>query len=391
VSQPPPGVRVLSRLSDIAPAAWDRLANPSAEEFNPFLSHAFLCALEDSGSASPATGWTPRHLVIEAEAGVAAAMPLYLKSHSYGEYVFDHGWAEAYARAGGRYYPKLQCAVPFTPVPGRRLLTQAGSDAEALEAALLAGAKELATRTRASSLHITFPTEGEWQRHGAGLLQRTDQQFVWENRGYACFDAFLGALSARKRKSIRRERAAARKGGVEFEWVTGRDLTEAHWDAFFAFYMDTGSRKWGQPYLTRDFFSLVGERMAERILLVFCTRGGRPIAGALNFIGGNTLYGRNWGALEHHKFLHFEACYYQAIEYAITHRLAFVEAGAQGEHKLARGYLPRRTYSLHWLRDPALRQAVARYLTEERRAVEAHIDLLSEAAPFKHQDGSHGL
>jgi hypothetical protein len=391
VSPPPPRFRVLSRLSDIAPGAWDSLANPRAEEFNPFVSHAFLAALEDSGSATPATGWVPQHLVIEAGNGVAAAMPLYLKSHSYGEYVFDRGWAEAYSRAGGRYYPKLQCSVPFTPVTGRRVLTRPGSDAETLEQALLAGARELATRARASSLHITFPTEAEWHRLGAGLLQRTDQQFVWENRGYASFDEFLAALSARKRKAIRREREGAREGGIAFEWVTGRDLTEAHWDAFFAFYMDTGSRKWGQPYLTRRFFSLVGELMAARTLLVLCTRAGRPIAGALNFIGGNTLYGRNWGTLEHHPFLHFEACYYQAIEYAITHGLKFVEAGAQGEHKLARGYLPRRTYSLHWIRDPAFAEAVARYLTEERRAVEAHIDLLSEAAPFKHQDDSHGL
>jgi hypothetical protein len=391
VSSPPQRVRVVSRLSDIAPAAWDALANPSAQEFNPFLSHAFLSALEDSGSAAPATGWAPQHLVIEDEIGLAAALPLYLKSHSYGEYVFDHGWAQAYERAGGRYYPKLQCAVPFTPVTGRRFLTRPGPDAEALELALLAGAQELARRLKASSLHITFPTQDEWQRLGSGLLQRTDQQFVWENRGYASFDAFLSALAARKRKAIRRERAAARTAGIEFEWVTGRDLTEAHWDAFFAFYMDTGSRKWGQPYLTRDFFSLVGERMAQRILLVFVRRVGHAIAGALNFIGGDTLYGRNWGALERHPFLHFEACYYQAIEYAITHRLAFVEAGAQGEHKLARGYLPRRTYSLHWLRDPALRQAVARYLAEERRAVEAHIDLLAEAAPFKHQDDPNGL
>jgi hypothetical protein len=384
-------VRVLSGIREVAPAEWDAVANPCAHEFDPFLSHAFLCALEESGSAILETGWKPRHLVIE-EGGLKAAMPLYLKSHSLGEYVFDHGWADAYERAGGTYYPKLQAAVPFTPVTGRRLLTRAGPDSETLERALLAGAIELAKRTPASSLHITFPTIGEWTRLGAfGLMQRTDQQFIWRNEGYNTFEEFLAALSSRKRKAIKREREAVRAEGIEIDWVTGRDLTEAHWDVFFDFYIDTGSRKWGTPYLTRTFFSLIGERMAERVLLVIARRGGKPIAGALNFIGGNALYGRNWGAIEHHPFLHFEACYYQAIEFAIARRLARVEAGAQGEHKLARGYLPTPTYSLHWMRDPRFAEAVARYLAEERRAVAAHIEGLVQAAPFKHENDSHGL
>ncbi len=320
-------------------------------------------------------------------------MPLYLKSHSYGEYVFDHGWANAFERAGGHYYPKLQCAVPFTPVTGRRLLTASSSaDSEHLERALVAGAMELANRTHASSLHITFPTQGEYERLGElGLLQRTGSAVHVENRGYATFDDFLADLASRKRKAIRKERAAAQENGVSIEWVTGKDLTEAHWDAFFRFYMDTGSRKWGSPYLTRTFFSLIGERLSGRILLILCKRDGRAIAGALNFIGGQALYGRYWGAIEHHPFLHFEACYYQAIDFAIAHKLPRVEAGAQGEHKLARGYLPKPTYSLHWIRDAAFRDAVARYLSEERRAVAEHIADLEDAGPFKHQDDTNGL
>lgn len=388
----PVSLRVLSSLREVSAVQWDTVANPASEPCNPFVGHAFLSALEESGSATAKTGWAPQHLVIEDQrGGLAAAMPLYLKSHSYGEYVFDHGWANAFENAGGRYYPKLQCAVPFTPVTGPRLLTGGGADREALERALATGAQELARRTGTSSLHITFPTEGEWRRIGAaGLLQRTDQQFVWENKGYATFDDFLSGLASRKRKAIRRERGEVRAAGIEIEPVTGRDLTEGHWDDFFEFYEETGSRKWGSPYLTRQFFSLAGERMAERILLILCRQNRRMIGGALNFIGGDTLYGRYWGAREHHPFLHFEACYYQAIEYAIARGLKFVEAGAQGEHKLARGYLPKRTYSLHWIADPAFATAVARYLKEERRAVEQHIGELTDAGPFKHED-DHGL
>ncbi|MFO1186803.1 MAG: GNAT family N-acetyltransferase [Alphaproteobacteria bacterium] len=384
-------VRVLTGLREVSPDTWDALANPDPGRFNPFVSHAFLFALEESQSATPEAGWTPQHLVIAGKNGLAAAMPLYRKSHSLGEYVFDHGWANAYAQAGGRYYPKLQCAVPFTPVTGPRLLVGTGDRSEGFERALVAGAQELARRSGASSLHITVPTGGEWQRLGsAGLLQRTDQQFVWENRGYQTFDDFLADLASRKRKAIRREREEVRGAGIEIAQVTGRDLTEKHWDDFFAFYMETGSRKWGSPYLTRAFFSLVGERMRERILLILALREGRVIGGALNFIGGDTLFGRYWGAREHHPFLHFEVCYYQAIEYAIAHGLKCVEAGAQGEHKLARGYLPKCTYSLHWIADPGFAAAVARYLKEERRAVAEQIDELSQAGPFKHED-DHGL
>jgi predicted N-acyltransferase len=311
-------------------------------------------------------------------------MPCYLKSHSYGEYVFDHGWADAYERAGGDYYPKLQCSVPFTPVTGRRLLVREGPNRAERESILLQAATTLTERLRASSLHITFPTREEWELAGElGFLQRNDQQFHWRNEGYRSFEDFLSALASRKRKSIRGERKRAIEGGIEIEWVTGADLTEAHWDAFFAFYMDTGSRKWGSPYLTREFFSLIGETMRDEILLVLAKRNGRAIAGALNFIGADALYGRYWGALEEHACLHFEVCYYQAIDFAIAQKLARVEAGAQGAHKLARGYLPVPTYSVHWIEDPALRRAVADYLKRERAAVARELALLGEESPYR--------
>ncbi len=310
-------------------------------------------------------------------------MPLYLKSHSQGEYVFDHAWANAYQRAGGRYYPKLQCAVPFTPATGPRLIARLELR-EAAQDVLIGGAVELCRRTRASSLHVTFPMEAEWRRLGeAGMLLRQDQQYHWENPGYASFEDFLAALSSSRRKTIRRERREAQEG-VEILALTGADLREEHWDAFFAFYMDTGSRKWGTPYLNRRFFSLIGERMADRILLMMVRRNGRWIAGALNLIGADTLYGRNWGALEHRPFLHFEVCYYQAIEQAILRGLKRVEAGAQGEHKIARGYLPSPVYSAHYIADPALREPVARYLEQEREAVAAEMAMLeAEYSPFK--------
>lgn len=378
-------VNVREAMADIAPAAWDACANPTRAHYNPFLSHAFLNALETSGCATALTGWQPQHLVIPGEGGtILGAMPLYLKAHSFGEYVFDHGWAGAYERAGGQYYPKLQASVPFTPVTGRRLLVAPGANAAAVERALLDAGIELVRLTGASSLHITFLTEGEWQRHGSPrLLQRTDQQFHWENAGYACFENFMNALASRKRKALRKERREALAAGLTIERVRGGEVTEAHWDAFFAFYQDTGSRKWGSPYLNRRFFSLIGEVLRDDILLIFATRGGRPIAGALNLIGGNTLYGRYWGAVEHHPFLHFELCYYQAIEFAIDHGLARVEAGAQGEHKLARGYLPATTYSLHYLADGGLRRAVAKFLAQEREAVEDEAQMLATLAPFK--------
>jgi uncharacterized protein len=355
--------------------------------YNPFIAHDFLSALEASGSAVARAGWQPQHLVAESEGGgIVGVVPCYLKSHSHGEYVFDRGWAEAYERAGGSYYPKVQVSVPFTPVTGRRLLVRPGPEADAVQAGLAAGLMELCRLRDASSAHLTFLTETEWRFLGAhGFLQRTDQQFHWENAGYTCFDDFLAALAARKRKAIRRERRDAIPPGVTVEWLTGSDLTEAAWDAFFAFYMETGSRKWGRPYLTRTFFSLIGERMRDHTLLMMAKRAGRFIAGALNFIGSDTLFGRNWGAIEHHPFLHFELCYYQAIEFAITHRLTRVEAGAQGEHKLARGYLPTTTYSAHYIVDPGLRRAIADYLKRERAYVAAASQELAAYAPFRKQ------
>jgi len=311
------------------------------------------------------------------------AAPAYLKSHSQGEYVFDQGWAEAYERAGGQYYPKLQVAVPFTPVTGPRLLA-VGPHAPAVRAALGTALVEVTDRAGLSSAHVTFAPENETRELTAqGYLLRTDQQFHWENAHYGTFDDFLGALSSRKRKAIRRERKEALAAGIEVVWLTGRDLTESVWDSFFAFYMETGSRKWGRPYLTREFFSLIGASMGERILLVMAKRAGRWIAGAINFIGTDALYGRNWGAIEHHPFLHFELCYYQAIDYAIRQGLKRVEAGAQGEHKLARGYLPVTTYSAHYLANPALRKAVADYLKRERAYVDAAGAELAAAAPFR--------
>ena len=384
-------VRVVQRIAAVPASDGDACARgadsrgKAARPDNPFISHAFLHALEESGSATRATGWLPQHLVLEdATGGIAACMPCYLKSHSYGEYVFDHAWADAYERAGGSYYPKLQAAVPFTPVTGQRLLVREGPDRTEHQALLLQAAATLADRLEASSLHLTFPTCEEWELAGKlGFLQRNDQQFHWRNENYRSFEDFLAALASRKRKSIRGERKRAIEGGIEFEWVTGTDLSETHWDAFFAFYMDTGSRKWGSPYLTRQFFSLIGETMCDRILLVLAKRAGRAIAGALNFIGGDALYGRYWGALEEHPCLHFEVCYYQAIDFTIAHKLARVEAGAQGAHKLARGYLPVKTYSAHWIRDPGLRRAIADYLKRERSAVAHEIALLDEESPYR--------
>ena len=386
-------IRIVSSLAEIAPATWDACAAGSfstelltrGQPPNPFVSHAFLSSLEQSKSVGARTGWQPQHLVAETAQGeIVGVAPCYAKGHSRGEYVFDQGWAEAFERAGGDYYPKLQVAVPFTPVTGPRLLARPGSLAESVRGAL---GDTLAKITRAnglSSAHVSFLTKTEWELLGArGYLQRTDQQFHWDNEGYAGFEEFLTALNSRKRKTIRRERKDAAAPGITLHWLTGSDLTEEVWDAFFAFYMDTGSRKWGRPYLTRDFFSIVGATMADRILLVMAKRAGRFIAGAINFIGADTLYGRNWGAVEHHPFLHFEVCYYQAIEYAIQHKLARVEAGAQGEHKLARGYLPYPTYSAHYIAHAGLKRAIAEYLARERRYVEAAGEELAAAGPFR--------
>jgi len=389
-------------IAGIEAAAWNACANPqphpTCEEaggiahildekptFNPFLSHGFLSSLEASKSVGLHAGWGVRHLLVQDAGGtLLGAAPCYLKSHSRGEYVFDHGWAEAYANAGGSYYPKLQVAVPFTPVTGRRLLVKPGPDADEVRNALVAGLVELCRIDRASGVHVTFATEPEYRFLGElGFLQRMDQQFHWENPGYSSFDDFLAALAARKRKTIRRERHDALANGISVHWLTGSDLTEEVWDHFFTFYVETGSRKWGRPYLTRAFFSLVGAAMADRILLVMAKRGGRWIAGAINFIGSHTLFGRHWGAIEHHPFLHFELCYYQAIEYAIAHKLARVEAGAQGEHKLARGYMPATTYSAHYIADPALRRAIADYLARERAYVAAVGAELAATGPYR--------
>ncbi len=350
---------------------------------NPFVSHGFLSSLESSHSVGGRSGWLPRHLLLEGPDGLVGAAPCYVKTHSRGEYVFDHGWAEAFERAGGDYYPKLQVSVPFTPVTGPRLLA-GGPQAAAVRVALAQALSEITEANDFSSAHVTFLPERDWTELGRrGFLQRTDQQFHWTNDGYASFDDFLTRLSSRKRKTIRRERAEALAPGIEVHHLTGSDLTESVWDAFFAFYMETGSRKWGSPYLTRAFFSHVGERMRDRILLIMAKRAGRWIGGALNFIGADTLYGRNWGAIEHHPFLHFELCYYQAIDWAIANKFVRVEAGAQGEHKIARGYLPATTYSAHFIANPALRRAIADYLARERAYVQAASEELAAAAPFR--------
>ena len=357
-------------------AQWDACAGSA----NPFLSHAFLSALEESGSATAETGWHPVPIAIDAPDGsLAAVAPAYLKSHSQGEYVFDHGWAQAWERAGGAYYPKLQIAVPFTPVPGRRLLARDPADA----AALIAAAEAVVRQHGLSSAHATFIAEEEVALfEAAGWLIRTDSQFHWHNDGYGSFEDFLAALSSRKRKTIRKERAAA-LDGLGVQHVTGAGITEAHWDAFWEFYQDTGSRKWGRPYLTRQFFSLLGERMADKILLIFATFEGRPIAGALNMIGEDALYGRYWGAVAEVPHLHFEICYYQAIDAAIARSLPRVEAGAQGSHKLARGYRPVPTHSAHFIPNPSFRRAVADFLLAEREAVEHEMDALEEMTPFR--------
>jgi len=369
-------VRVAESMADIAAEDWDRCAGTD----NPFLSHAFLSALEASGSATSRSGWQPLPIIVHGPDGRPAAVaPAYGKSHSQGEYVFDHAWADAYHRAGGDYYPKLQIAVPFTPVPGRRLLAAEPDYAMRL----IAGAEALVRGNGLSSAHATFIAEEEVPLfEQAGWLIRIDSQFHWHNEGYASFDDFLASLASRKRKAIRKERVSAVEG-LAIERLTGSAITEAHWEAFWRFYQDTGTRKWGRPYLTRRFFSLIGETMADRLLLIFALRDGMPIAGALNFIGSDCLYGRYWGATEEVPNLHFEICYYQAIDAAITMGLKRVEAGAQGGHKLARGYRPVPTWSAHHIADGNFRRAVADYLEAERRAMAQHIEELGEMVPFR--------
>ncbi len=434
-------VEVYGQISDIPAADWDACANPDPAHFDPFVSHAFLLALEQAGTISADTGWIAQHLVLRAnqdaynnasnaigtdvdegdsdddsgsdsegnlegdeihdavgkktrplrrKGEILGCMPLYLKLHSAGEYIFDHAWADAYSRAGGQYYPKLQAAVPFTPVPGRRLLVKPGPNETLARNVLARGAIELTRRQQASSLHMTFLSEQEWTLLGGdeapddlAFLQRTGSQFHWLNDNYGSFDDFLATLASRKRKVLRKERRAALQSGITISHFTGGDITPEHWDAFFQFYIDTSTRKWGQPYLNREFFTMLGAAMADRCLLILAQREGRIIAGALNIIGGSCLYGRYWGAIEHHPFLHFEICYYQAIDFAIAHGLARVEAGAQGEHKLVRGYVPVPTYSLHWIDDPNFRGAVENYLNHERRHAEMERLALAEFTPFK--------
>ncbi len=381
-------IAMLGSIREIEAAEWDACAAPGdGPPADPFTTHRFLDALEASGSVGEGSGWQPVHLVARQGGAVIAVMPLYAKGHSQGEYIFDHNWAHAFERAGGQYYPKLQAAVPFTPATGRRFLTRPGLE-EAGRAALLQGALEVSERYTVSSLHITFCTEEEkaWGA-AAGLMPRTTQQFHWVNRGYGDFDAFLGDLASRKRKAIRKERARANDFGGEIVALTGDALEPEHWDAFWEFYQDTGARKWGTPYLTRKFFDRAQETLRDDMLLVMARRQGRWVAGALNFLGRDTLYGRYWGCVEDHACLHFELCYYRAIEAAIDRGLGRVEAGAQGEHKLARGYLPVETHSLHWFANEGFAQAVRKYLDAEAGAIGREIEVMTAWGPFRKSEG----
>ncbi|WP_323803337.1 GNAT family N-acetyltransferase [Sulfitobacter litoralis] len=380
-------IRIASGIAQIGQDAWDACACPEVaaggRPADPFTTYRFLSALEESGSVGPGTGWQPQYLSAVIDGQVIAVAPMYAKAHSQGEYIFDHSWAHAFERAGGRYYPKLQIAVPHTPATGRRFLTRPGFE-ETGTAALIQGAVQLTDSNGLSSLHITFCTKSEASAaEQLGLLTRKSQQFHWHNHGFADFDGFLDTLSSRKRKNIRKERQQAQAFGGEIEVFTGDDLRPEHWDAFWRFYQDTGARKWGTPYLTRAFFDIAQDQLRDDMALVLAKRDGEWVAGALNFIGADALYGRYWGCSEHHPFLHFELCYYQAIDIAIKLGLSTVEAGAQGEHKLARGYLPKATWSLHWMRDEGFMRAVQDYLVQERAAVDEEIDILTDYGPFK--------
>lgn len=394
--QTPVEVHLLSSLSQISAVDWDACACPEARDNgrpnDPFTTHRFLLALEQSGSVGPETGWQPRYLTAQIGDKIIACAPLYAKSHSQGEYIFDFNWAQAYENAGGNYYPKLQIAVPFTPVSGRRLLAHP-DHRKTGRAALIQGAVQIAAENNLSSLHITFCTDEEADAGvQMGLMRRTSQQFHWVNNAYENFDDFLGSLNARKRKNIRKERQTAHDFGLntgstgDIIALIGDDIKPEHWAAFWNFYQDTGARKWGTPYLTREFFDLAQAHLRDDILLILASRDGEYVAGALNFIGRNTLYGRYWGAVEDHPCLHFELCYYQAIDYAIAHGLTRVEAGAQGEHKLARGYLPVACHSLHWVGDPGFRDAIAQYLVTEKNAVDHDMEIMTSFGPFRQND-----
>jgi uncharacterized protein len=369
-------VKVYPRIAEIGQAVWEACASTD----NPFLSYGFLSALEDSGSVGGRSGWHPRYAALVDEAGeVVAVAPSYAKTHSQGEYVFDQSWANAFEQAGGRYYPKLQIAAPFSPVPGPRLLRRPGVSVAAMAQALEALAEELGC----SSTHVTFCTEEEWRGLGAaGWLQRMGMQYHWENQGYAHFDGFLEALSSRKRKAIKRERREAQEG-LSFRALSGADLTPEVWRQFYRFYTATTDRKWGGAYLTPEFFPLLGERLGENVVLMFAYRDGQPIAGALNLRSETVLYGRNWGCVEDVPFLHFELCYYQAIDYAIAHGLKRVEAGAQGEHKVQRGYLPQPTYSAHFIRHPGLRNAVAAFVEAEAAQLQELMAEMRDEGPYR--------
>jgi predicted N-acyltransferase len=382
-------IRIASSIGAFSKAEWDQFSGASRDNcetpYNPFVSFDFLSILEESGCAVRKTGWQGHHLRLEDASGtVLGAVPCYVKSHSQGEYVFDHGWADAFERVGGSYYPKLQASVPFTPATGPRLLVIRNADAAMVRSALAQGLKQVAEAVGVSSAHVTFVNDNDMAAlKGAGFLARTDQQFHFFNEGYSTYDDFLATLASRKRKALKKERREALAPGITIDWLTGSDLTESAWDDFFAFYMDTGGRKWGRPYLNRKFFSLIGERMAKDVLLVMAKRNGRYIAGAINFIGSDTLYGRNWGCIEDHPFLHFEVCYHQAIDFAIEKGLKVVEAGAQGEHKLARGYRPVTTQSAHFIAHAGLRSAIEDYLKRERREVARMSEYLEEHGPFR--------
>lgn len=378
-------IDVLGGMSDISAADWDACANPdgASPPLDPFTTHRFLKALEDSGSVGPGTGWQPRHLSARRDGEIIAVMPFYAKGHSQGEYIFDQNWAHAFEQAGGDYYPKLQSAVPFTPATGRRFLTRKGYE-ETGFAVLVQGALEMTVQNKLSSFHATFCTKEEYDAGARmGLLQRNTQQFHWQNDEYEDFEGFLGALSSRKRKTIRKERRVANDFGGEIIELTGAEIQPHHWDSFWQFYQDTGSRKWGTPYLTREFFNCAQETLRDEIVLMFAMRDGYPIAGALNFVGAHSLFGRYWGCIENHSCLHFELCYYRAIDYAIRHGLKRVEAGAQGEHKLARGYLPVTTYSLHWIANESFSNAIEQYLEAERNAIGEEIEIMTEYGPFR--------
>lgn len=371
-------------IGEVLASTWNACANPPNRPYNPFVDHGFFRALEESGSVSAETGWQPFHVELKSQEQTLGVVPMYVKSHSRGEFVFDGSWANAWYGAGGQYYPKLQVSIPFTPATGPRLLTPSSGLGGRVEDQLLHMIAQITQKLQLSSAHITFMTKDQWDRAGKlGWLQRIDTQFHWHNADYGSFEDFLSELSSKKRKNIRRERREAVQNGISIEWVTGRDLEEHHWDAFYQFYVDTGYRKWGSPYLNREFFSLVSEIMPERTLLILCKRNGEYIAGAINFLGEDTVFGRNWGCIEDHRFLHFETCYYQAIDFAIEHNLKHVEAGAQGGHKIARGYLPQSTYSAHYIADTGFRHAVAQFLEEEKQFVAHDIEYIEQHSPFR--------